>query len=54
MLLIKFLQYFSKCLEYCNFEIKQNIIKNLCNYNFTKFLLYNMYGNDILQQIILI
>ena len=43
---------FSKCLEYCNFETKQNIIKNLCNYNSIKFLLYNMYGNYILQQII--
>ena len=44
---------FSKCLEYCNFETKQNIIKNLCNYNSIKFLLYNMYGNYILQQIII-
>ena len=28
------------------------IIKNLCNYNSIKFLLYNMYGNYVLQQII--
>ena len=45
---------FSKCLEYCSFEIKQNIIKSLCNYNSIKFLLYNMYGNYILQQIIIV
>ena len=43
---------FSKCLEYCNFETKEMIIKNLCNYNSIKFLLYNMYGNYVLQQII--
>ena len=43
---------FSKCLEYCDFETKHNIIQNLCNYNSIKFLLYNMYGNYILQQII--
>ena len=30
------------------------IIKNLCNYNSIKFLLYNMYGNYVLQQIITI
>ena len=45
---------FSKCLEFCNFETKQMIIKNLCNYNSIKFLLYNMYGNYVLQQIITI
>jgi hypothetical protein len=43
---------FSKCLEFCNLETKQMIIQNLCNYDSVKFLLYNMYGNYVLQQII--
>ncbi len=43
---------FSKCLEFCDPETKQMIIQNLCNYNSIKFLLYNMYGNYVLQHII--
>ena len=41
---------YEKCLENCDFETRQKIIKNLCSYNGIKSLLYDMYGNYVLQQ----
>ena len=44
---------YEKVLEYCDFQTKQNIIKNLCNFETVKFLLYDNYGNYVLQKTIL-
>ena len=41
---------FEKCLQHCAFETKQMIIKRLCNYESVRSLLYDMYGNYVLQQ----
>ena len=41
---------FEKCLKHCDFETKQIIIKRLCNYESVRYLLYDMYGNYVLQQ----
>ena len=41
---------FEKCLQHCDFETKQMIIKSLCNYESVRSLLYDMYGNYVLQQ----
>ena len=44
---------YEKVLEYCDFQTKQNIIKNLCNFQTIKYLLYDNYGNYVLQKTIL-
>lgn len=44
---------YEKVLEYCDFQTRQNIIKNLCNFETVKNLLYNSYGNYVLQKTIL-
>ena len=44
---------YEKVLEFCDFQTKQNIIKNLCNFETVKNLLYNSYGNYVLQKTIL-
>ncbi len=41
---------FEKCLQHCDFDTKQMIIKRLCNYENVRSLLYDMYGNYVLQQ----
>ena len=41
---------YEKVLEYSDFNTKQNIIKNLCNFDTVKRLLYDTYGNYILQK----
>ena len=41
---------FEKCLQHCDFETKQMVIKRLCNYENVRSLLYDMYGNYVLQQ----
>ncbi len=43
---------FEKLFEYCCKEIKQMVIKNICNYSNVRILLYDIYGNYILQQIV--
>ncbi len=43
---------FEKCFEYSNYEIKQMIIINVCTYSNVRTLLYDIYGNYVLQQII--
>ena len=43
---------FEKCFECSNLEIKIMIIKNICNYSNVQTLLYDIYGNNILLQII--
>ena len=45
---------YEKVLEYCDFQTRQNIIKNLCNFETVKNLLYNSYGNYVLQKTILV
>ena len=44
---------YEKVLEFCDFQTRQNIIKSLCNFEIVKSLLYNSYGNYILQKTIL-
>ena len=44
---------YEKILEFCDFQTKQNIIKSLCNFETVKSLLYNSYGNYVLQKTIL-
>ena len=44
---------YEKVLEFCDFQTRQNIIKSLCNFETVKSLLYNSYGNYILQKTIL-
>jgi hypothetical protein len=44
---------YEKVLEYCDFQTKQNIIKGLCNFETVKSLLYDSYGNYVLQKTIL-
>ena len=44
---------YEKVLEFCDFQTKQNIIKNLCNFETVKCLLYDNYGNYVLQKTIL-
>ena len=47
------MQYvFEKLFEYCCKEIKKMVIKNICNYSNIRILLYDIYGNYILQQIV--
>ena len=41
---------FEKCLQHCDFDTKQMVIKRLCNYESLRSLLYDMYGNYVLQQ----
>ena len=41
---------YEKVLEYCDFNTRQNIIKNLCNFETVKSLLYDTYGNYVLQK----
>ena len=41
---------YEKVLEYCDFNTKQNIIKSLCNFQTVKNLLYDTYGNYVLQK----
>jgi len=43
---------FEKCFEYSNYEIKQMIIVNVCTYSNVRTLLFDIYGNYVLQQII--
>ena len=44
---------YEKVLEYCDFDTKQNIIKTLCNFETVRNLLYDTYGNYILQKTVL-
>ena len=44
---------YEKILEFCDFQTKQNIIKSLCNFETVKSLLYDSYGNYVLQKTIL-
>ena len=44
---------YEKVLEYCDFNTKQYIIKNLCNFETVKNLLYDTYGNYVLQKTLL-
>ena len=44
---------YEKILEFCDFQTKQNIIKSLCNFEMVKSLLYDSYGNYVLQKTIL-
>ena len=44
---------YEKVLEFCDFQTKQNIIKGLCNFETVKSLLYDSYGNYVLQKTIL-
>ena len=44
---------YEKVLEFCDFQTKQNIIKGLCNFETVKNLLYDSYGNYVLQKTIL-
>ena len=44
---------YEKVLEFCDFQTKQNIIKILCNFETVKSLLYDSYGNYVLQKTIL-
>ena len=44
---------YEKVLEYCDFNTKQYIIKSLCNFETVKKLLYDTYGNYVLQKILL-
>ena len=44
---------YEKILEYSDFNTKQNIIKNLCNINTVKNLLFDTYGNYVLQKTVL-
>jgi hypothetical protein len=44
---------YEKVLEFCDFNTRQYIIKNLCNFETVRFLLYDTYGNYILQKTVL-
>ena len=44
---------YEKVLEYCDFNTKQYIIKSLCNFETVKNLLYDTYGNYVLQKTML-
>ena len=44
---------YEKVLEFCDFQTRQNIIKGLCNFETVKSLLYDSYGNYVLQKTIL-
>ena len=44
---------YEKVLEYCDFNTKQYIIKSLCNFETVKNLLYDTYGNYVLQKTLL-
>jgi hypothetical protein len=44
---------YEKVLEYCDFNTKQHIIKSLCNFETVKSLLYDTYGNYVLQKTLL-
>ena len=44
---------YEKVLEFCDFQTRQNIIKCLCNFETVKSLLYDSYGNYVLQKTIL-
>ena len=44
---------YEKVLEFSDFQTKQHIIKSLCNFETVKNLLYNSYGNYVLQKTIL-
>ena len=44
---------YEKVLEYCDFNTKQFIIKSLCNFETVKNLLYDTYGNYVLQKTLL-
>ena len=44
---------YEKVLEYCDFNTKQYIIKSLCNFETVKSLLYDTYGNYVLQKTLL-
>jgi hypothetical protein len=44
---------YEKVLEYCDFNTKQHIIKRLCNFETVKSLLYDTYGNYVLQKTLL-
>ena len=45
---------YEKILEFCDFQTRQNIIQSLCNFQTVKNLLYNPYGNYVLQKTILV
>jgi len=45
---------YEKVLEYCDFNTKQYIIKSLCNFETVKKLLYDTYGNYVLQKTLLV
>ena len=45
---------YEKVLEYCDFNTKQYIIKSLCNFETVKNLLYDTYGNYVLQKTIVV
>ena len=44
---------YEKVLEFCDFKTKQHIIKSLCNFETVKNLLYDTYGNYVLQKTLL-
>ena len=44
---------YEKVLEFCDFQTRQNIIQSLCNFQTVKSLLYNPYGNYVLQKTII-
>ena len=44
---------YEKVLEYCDCNTKQYIIKSLCNFETVKKLLYDTYGNYVLQKTLL-
>ena len=44
---------YEKVLEYSDFNTKQHIIKVLCNFDTVKYLLYDTYGNYVLQKTVL-
>jgi len=44
---------YEKVLEFSDFQTRQHIIKSLCNFETVKSLLYNSYGNYVLQKTIL-
>ena len=44
---------YEKVLEFSDFQMRQHIIKSLCNFDIVKSLLYNSYGNYVLQKTVL-
>jgi hypothetical protein len=44
---------YEKVLEFCDFNTRQYIIKSLCNFETVKNLLYDTYGNYVLQKTLL-